>query len=421
MKRAIVLMIITGINIVAVFIYQWYILAVLGAGSQSDALFASMVLPQLILNVVSGSLSFVLVPMLATIDAHKFNGETSNFLAAFGILFCVVALLLFLTAQYWVPLTVPGFVISAKELTVSLARIQLIGMIFTGLGAVPTAAYQARHQFRYPASAATFASVLALGVLVIALPRYGVKAAAWGLSLRAFLQFAFQLPITLPLVRPDFGDKGFHNALVKLRPLILGTTYFKTDQLVDRVLVSMAPAGMLSLLHLSQQMYAAAAQVVATAIVAPTVPIQAGNASRDDQGAFRRKMMLTLKVLLLLGALVFALIVFPGLYVFKFMFGHGVLKQGEIRDLWLIMMALGGFWIAGLSGQILSVSFYAMSDTTTPTKIGAIGFTLGIGLKAVGFFLFGVLGVAIGSGLYSVFNSLAMYWILNKRLSARLV
>ena len=155
MKRAIVLMIITGINIVAVFIYQWYILAVLGAGSQSDALFASMVLPQLILNVVSGSLSFVLVPMLATIDAHKFNGETSNFLAAFGILFCVVALLLFLTAQYWVPLTVPGFVISAKELTVSLARIQLIGMIFTGLGAVPTAAYQARHQFRYPASAAT--------------------------------------------------------------------------------------------------------------------------------------------------------------------------------------------------------------------------------------------------------------------------
>jgi len=317
-----------------------------------------------------------------------------------------------------VPLTIPGFTEAGKALTISLARIQLIGMVFTGVGAVPTAVYQAQHRFVYPASSATLASAFALVFLVIALPHLGIKVAAWGLTLRSFLQFAFQLPITFPLRRPDWRDEKFRGALAKLRPLILGTSYYKTDQLVDRLLVSMAPAGVLSLLHLSQQMYAAANQVMVTAIATPAVPVLAGHASRGERDAFRRQMLRTLKVLLLLGCLVFAMIVFPGYYVFDVVFGHGRLAQSEIRELWLIMMALGGFWMAGHSGQILSTSFFTMSDTSTPTKIGAIGFTFGIGMKIGGFLLFGVWGIAISTGLYMTFNSCAMYWILKKRLTA---
>jgi putative peptidoglycan lipid II flippase len=409
-------MLITGVNIVALFIYQWYLVVKLGAGPQSDALFASMVLPQLILNVVSGSLSFVLVPMLATTDGEVFGKEVSNFLGALGLLFAAIGLVLCVTAGLWVPLIVPGFSAQGKAITVPLAQIQLIGMFFTGVGAVPTAAYQAQHRFVYPASATALASVLALLFLVFALPRMGVAAGAWGMSLRAFLQFALQLPAMLPLKLPNWRDEKFHEAIRKLRPLILGTSYYKTDQLVDRLLASMAPAGMLSLLHLSQQMYAAGNQVVVTAIAAPAVPVLAGYASNGDAQAFERKMMRTLKVLMLLGALVFLLIVFPGYYVFDFVFGHGKLAASEIKELWIIMIAFGGFWMTGLSGQILSTSFFAMSDTKTPTKIGVVGFTLGIGLKVAGFMLFGVWGIAIGTGLYMAFNSLVMYWILEKRL-----
>ncbi|MFX1671521.1 lipid II flippase MurJ [Paraburkholderia sp. A2WS-5] len=419
MKRAIVLMLVTGINIVALFIYQWYVVVALGAGVQSDAAFASMVLPQLLLNVVSGSLSFVLVPMLATTaDSDKLNAEVSNFLAALGLLFGTLAIGLFLAAPLWVPLTVPGFSEEGKAITVSLARIQLIGMFFTGIGAVPTSAYQARHRFVYPAASATIASVLSAAFLFVALPRLGVAAAAWGLALRSFLQFVFQLPVAFPLMRPDWRDEKFRDALRKLRPLIFGTSYYKTDQLVDRLLVSMAPAGVLSLLHLAQQMYAAANQVFVTALAAPAVPVLAGQASSGDQHAFRQKMMQTMKTLMLLGALVFALIVFPGYYVFELVFGHGKLTPNEIRELWLIMIAFGGFWMMGLSGQILSTSFFAMSDTTTPTKVGVIGFTIGIALKIAGFMLFGVWGVAISTGVYMAFNSLVMYWILNRRLRA---
>ena len=136
MRRAFVLMAITGVNIVALFVYQWFVVVKLGAGPQSDAVFASMVLPQVILNVVSGSLAFVLVPMLATTDDGRFHTEISNFLAALGMLFGAVGLLLFVSVDLWVPLTVPGFSANGKEITESLARVQLIGMFFTGVGAV---------------------------------------------------------------------------------------------------------------------------------------------------------------------------------------------------------------------------------------------------------------------------------------------
>ncbi|MGN6665857.1 MAG: lipid II flippase MurJ, partial [Trinickia sp.] len=63
-------------------------------------------------------------------------------------------------------------------------------------------------------------------------------------------------------------------------------------------------------------------------------------------------------------------------------------------------------------------SFFAMSDTKTPTKVGVIGFTIGIGLKIGGFMLMGVWGIAVGTGVYMLFNSIVMYWILRKRLRA---
>ena len=129
--------------------------------------------------------------------------------------------------------------------------------------------------------------------------------------MRAFLQFALQCPILLPLTAPNWHDEKFRQTLKSLKPLVLGTSYYKTDQLVDRLLVSMAPAGVLSLLHLSQQMYAAANQVLVTAVAAPAVPVLARHATEHDWVAFERKMMRTLGILLALGIAVYALIAFP--------------------------------------------------------------------------------------------------------------
>jgi putative peptidoglycan lipid II flippase len=416
-KRIFGLMGLTALNIGAVFFYQWYVLMSVGPGESTDALFAGMVVPQLILNVVSGSLSFVLIPMLSVSDGEAFRQGVASFISALVLLFGALLLLLWCSAGWWVPLTVPGFSVTGKALTVSLARIQLGGMFFTGVGAVTIAGYQSRHQFQYPVVTAVIASGLSLVWLMLTLPHGGIVAAAWGLAIRPAIQLLLQLKIVFPWARPDWRSPQFRSSLRKLRPLVFGTIYYKTDQLVDRLLVSMAPTGVLSLLHLAQQIYSAGYQIVISALATPVVPVLAKDAATGNFAGFNQRLMRVLKVLIGTGFALFLILLYPGKSAIDLVFGHGNFTGADLRQLWLIMIALGGFWIAGLTGQILSNGFYALGDTTTPTRIGVVGFTLGIPLKIYGFYLFGVIGVAIATGMYMTLNSVAMYVYLRRTLA----
>lgn len=414
MKRALWLMVITALNTGSLFCYQWFVVTQLGAGKGTDALFAGMVMPQLVLNVVSGSLGYVLVPMLSIANKKVRSSTIWSFAIVFALVFGGLAAILSLLASWWVPLMVPGFDIDTLQQTIKLTRIQLLGMLFMGLSAPFNAAYQAQHRFIYPAIMAFLAGLIALIYVLILLRYAGVEAAAWGLTLRASLQFLLQVRIGFPFALPNFKGKDFVSAVRKLRPLIVGSVYYKTDQPLDRFLSSMTSTGSLSLFHLAQQIYSAGNLILTNAIALPLTPRLAKYAAEHDWEKFRQEVIQALCILGGLGAFVLVLIAFVGRSSLQLVFAHGSLTPEAVVQLWQIMLALGIVWLSGLTGQVLSTSFYAMSDTKTPTKIGVIGFTLGIALKIVGFFFGGVIGIAIGSGVYMAINSIVMFFVLFK-------
>ena len=51
-------------NLLLGLLIQWYVVTRLGVGMATDALYAGMAVPQLVLAVVGGSLGHVLVPLL---------------------------------------------------------------------------------------------------------------------------------------------------------------------------------------------------------------------------------------------------------------------------------------------------------------------------------------------------------------------
>jgi peptidoglycan biosynthesis protein MviN/MurJ (putative lipid II flippase) len=178
----------------------------------------------------------------------------------------------------------------------------------------------------------------------------------------------------------------------------------------------MAPAGGLSLLYLAQQVYGAANEIINKAIAAPMVPLLAGQAKSGNwrlfHGTYRKRL---LWMGFLAGGCYVALFL-GGKYFLKILIGHGGITEQNIDLLQSILICLGGIFIGGALGQILSTAFYALTDTVTPTKIGAVVFTLGIALKIFGFFLFGLLGIAIGSSLYYLLAAAVLYVSLEKKL-----
>lgn len=404
MKQAVQLGALSAANIGLAFLFQWYALTELGPGVATDALFAGMTIPQLVLAVISGSLMHVLVPLLAGESEEHLRHDAWALLALIGGLFGLLAVLLYVLAPWWVPLTVPGFDAAGQALTVGLTRIQLIGMVFAAVNGVQWAAYHARQKFVWAEFTPILASASALLLLVWALPRFGVIAAAWISTLRMGLQTLLLAPGMGRPVRPNLKSAAIRQAWQRIKPLLLGTAYYKTDPLVDRFLLSTANSGSLSLYYLAQQIYGAVNQVLNKAIVAPLVPMLSKLHKAGDRDGFRRAYH---RKLMQVGVVSVAGLIILGLFgqgMLDLLVGHGNVSANNVAELWWIMIWLGGMFMGGALGQISSSSFYALGDTTTSTRIGIYSYTLYIPAKFALFYYLGISGLALVTSMFFLAN-----------------
>jgi putative peptidoglycan lipid II flippase len=206
--------------------------------------------------------------------------------------------------------------------------------------------------------------------------------------------------------RPRWGSPELKTAWRRLRPLLAGTSYYKTDPLVDRFLSSLAPPGGLSVLYIGQAIWGAASHIVNKAIAAPMVPLlsvcaKQGNWS-EFQAAFRRRLA-WMTALTGGGFLIFLAV---GEKALRLVIGHGGITAGNVTDIWRIMVGLAGVLIAGSAGQITAGAYYAFGDTRTTTRLGVVTYTLYIPAKILAFFSFGLMGVAVATSVFVSINAL---------------
>jgi putative peptidoglycan lipid II flippase len=407
------------INVLLTFLYQWYILNAVGPGSISDAFFASMALPQMLMAIVAGSMTQVLVPILTNEKTEDFKREAWNFLQVIGSIFLFLSLILFATASFWIPWVVPGFDLQTQLLTVTLVRVQLLGMFFMSLNGVLWSAFYSRGQFIWAEMSGLLGTLGGLFLLAWGLPRFGIIIAAWAMAAKSFLQTILLFPGLGRYHKPNWQSGALKKSWQRLYPLLLGSSVYKTEILVDRFLSSMTSAGQLSLLYFASQIYQAGNFVLAKALSVPMVPELAKMAFAGKWETFRRILNSKLYWTLLITGAVIIGIISLGRPVLTFLFEHGRFTLVEIDTLYWILLALGGVWIGGALGQILSSAFYSKGNTRTPTKIGVIGFSMGLIMKIGGFWVGGILGIAIGTSIYYLLNVFLLKFFLNRNLGRR--
>lgn len=415
MKQTVQLGTLSAVNIGIAFLFQWYALTQLGPGIETDALFAAMTLPQLVLTIISGSLMHVLVPLLAGEEEDRLQHDAWAFLFLIGGLIGLLACILYVTAQWWIPLTVPGFDEAGKALTVELSRIQMIGLVFTAINSVQWAAYHARQQFVFGELAPTLSGVLSFFILVWALPQYGVIAAAWINVIRSGLQTILLMPAMGSPILPDLRRPAVSTAWRRIKPILFGSAYYKTDPLVDRFLLSLASSGSLSLYYLSQQIYGAINQIINKAISAPLVPLLSNSYKNNDASGFRKACYRTVVQVCAVGFVGILSIILFGNDVLNLIVGHGSVNAENILQLHWILICLSGMFFGGAVGQIFSSSFYATGDTKTVVKISTITYSVYLPSKLIAYYAFGITGLAVVTSMLYIVDCFVMAYVMVKK------
>lgn len=405
-----------SVNILVTLVIHWYVITGLGIGVESDALYAGMVVPQLVLVLTTSSLLHVLVPLLAAEGARDLRAELSGILLQVAGAAALAAAALHLTAGFWMRWLVPGFSPEGHALAVELTRIQLFGLVFAGADCVLRAACRAHASFVRAEAATPLANVVGLALLAWALPRYGVRAAAWITVLRLALPVALMWPALGGWRRPRRWSPLAGEALGRIRPLLLGGLYGQLPPLVTRQLASLAPVGGLSLLAVSQQLYGAANTVLDKALVIPASPGLAvrANAGRwaEFRRIYRRRVALMgglagagLLVVLLFGRQLLALVV-----------GHGGVTGENVVALWWMLSALGVAYVSNAAGQPIFAAFCARGDTRTPVRLALVINTVNIPARAFAFWAYGLTGMALTMSALAALNVVVNIFYLERSI-----
>ncbi len=415
------------LQIMSAFGIQWYTVAHLGVGAQADALYAGGTLPQIATAFLMEPLGFVLIPFLSSKTEADRDRAGWPLLCAIAAVSSIVALLLFLLAPIVVPFLVPGLAVATAALTVELAQIQAVGVIGAGCGIMLMCLSQAKGRFLWPALTVLICTCGGWGLLVAGLDRWGVRLAAWVQVVIVTGPVLLQLPVLAGVAKGSLADIPLLSRDVwrRMRPLVAGASYHRTGFVVDRFLASLLAPGSIAVLDLVVRVHSAIGRVLNHGVVAPIVPRLARLASEQSWRSFNALWSERVCWMGWLSAGVVLVLFFGAFAVHHLdlldqLSRVGTLQAGDLKRMWIILMSCSGVVLVGGINHILVNAFYAQGDMTTPAKIEALTYTVGLILKGIGVWFAGLIGVAIAISAYYLLNSVMLGMVLRKRTASHL-
>jgi peptidoglycan biosynthesis protein MviN/MurJ (putative lipid II flippase) len=408
-----------AMQLVLAVVMQVLVIRIIGSGAATDAYVAALALPLILQGIVAVALQSVWLPQLATATTADWPRLVRIALGQTLLWFGGAALAIGLTAPLWAPLLFPGFGPEQLALTNRLLVMMLPGAVCSGAFSLLAVAGRSRSRFLLVEALPLATAALATLLTPLALRWLGIDGAAWLLTLR-HLASALLLWLVLRPGLPIFASSPERRAATRsARLLLAGASIYKLSPLVDRFWTSQGPVGSLTLYNLAIAGAGAVTTVLERAISTPVIPSLSRLWQAGDLAGFRKRyrgVVVRIFGLMLPATLVLVLLRDPAILL-----AGGVLAIAPAKAVMVfwIGVALVGTIIAGAAGSTAASAFYAMGDTVTPVRIGIAGFVLGLGLKAVGFLAFGVVGLALGASAYYMLNLAVMVIILERRLNER--
>ena len=432
---------------------------VFGTGPTSDAYLQAFLIPDTIFNIVAGgALSSAFIPVFAKYMIGEHDEKTAWRIASSAlnlaiIIMSVLALIAIIFARQLVPLynpgpkvTDPGYgeYLAHLDLIASLTRVMLLQSIILGAGVIVNSVLNARQNFLLPAIGTVLYNVGLIAGLIpgIYFAFHGqrndstaVLFATWGVVVGALFQVAVQIPGLFRVgmrYTPSFD--WWHPGVLQIGrqmiPRIINAAMLSFSTFVDRFLISLlvvvvgitGVSGLVTQYYQALQLVLLPLGVFGMAVSTAAFPTLAENVAKGRFDRVRSTILETLRSILFMSIPSSVGLIVLGLPIIQVLLEHGRFSLADAQST-VVPLAFFAFGLTGLTAvEILTRSFYAMRDSTTPViiSVGQFVFKICLSLLLINVAIFGAKwgmgALAFSTSLAGLVEAFLLFWLLHQRV-----
>lgn len=378
-----------GLSAILGFLRESIIAYKFGATAETDAFLIAMIIPNLFIGLVKGSITNTFITVYSGYMFHDQVEEgwrmTNIVLTLLTLIMLGVSVLFASGTTAVVHLVAPSYQGDQLSLAVSMTRILLPSIIFGTLMGVLVGINNANHSFLAPSMIGLVSNVVTILSIFILGAFWGIKGLAVGSMLGILAQFLIQLPsaykhgLRFKFVI-DFNNLGLKESIRLVAPFILTAAASQINLIVDRTLATGLPRGIVSALYFANKLVFL--PLIFTGAIGMVVfPIMIGAAARRDWEelveGFQRSVRLLSLVLLPTAIGIFVL----RLPLVKLLFEHGAFTAQDTQiTAGTVGYYLGALYFGSMSMLVANI-YFALKKMVVAAGTGIVAVFVNIGFS----------------------------------------
>lgn len=403
------------------FARELVIAAYYGTSAVAEVYFVASIIPAILFNAISLSISSAMVPIYAE-ERLKSEKEATKFVSVMATFFLLMSILVTAVCMIFSPLLVTGIVQGfspeQKHMTLIMTNIMLPSFIFFVLSAIATGVLNTNKKFTISALTPVPQSLVIMLAIILFSDIYGIWAAVIGTLLGAISQFMIQYPqfrtykITFSLDYKPYKKK-ITDMLIMISPLLVASIGVQLITVTDRIFSSSLEQGSISALNYANKLMFLPFSIVTLSILTVLYP------SIVDV-AIHQKEKYVQKVLqggqtILFATLPFVIIMLlQGEHIVQIAFERGAFTHADtIKTAQVLLYYTLGLVFLSLRDYMMKC-YLAAKKTKLIMMICLIGVAINIALSFILSKSMGAEGIALSYGISMFFQTVWFFCMLVK-------
>ncbi len=427
LSAAFIILMSTGFGAILGVVKNRLLAAKFGVSSELAVFYTADYIPSLLYSVlIVGAVSTVFIPIFTGLlkknrdeafkTASTIINSTLIFFLMVGTVIVVFAPVIFKVVslnQFSVKDTIMGG---------NLMRLLVISQMFLVCGSLATCILQSFKYFLIPALAPIVYNLgILLGIIFLS-PKIGIYGPAVGVIIGAVVHFAIQIPVLKNAgfkfsLLLNLKDTGFAKTLSLIPPRIASVLIANLIQTINNSFAILISASSVIVLKFANQLQGFPINLFGFSIAAASLPTLSSEGESKDLTVFKKTFLTSFHQMMFLVIPLSMILFVLRVPVVRIVYGVSNFPWETTLETASVLAIFSISIFAQSANYLITRSFYALKDTTTPVFVAVITFVINVTLSAifVAVLKYNVWAVAFSYSITSLLDMLILLYLLDRK------